>query len=195
MNNNSNGQNNQFENDNPYSGQNNQPVNNNPYNGQNNQPINDNLYGQNNQYEQNTYNDFQNETPNNNYYGNNYSNNNYNYTPPQDNSNFQIPFSESSMPGYGLSIGSLVCGICSIVFCCCYGIVGVILGIIAIILSGKSTSLNNGYSSSMAKAGKICGIIGLILGALYFIYVIIAFIFALNSPSFMSDLYDYSNWL
>lgn len=194
MNNNSNDQNNQFENDNPYSGQNSQPVDNNPYNS--NQSVNDNLYGQ------STYNDFQKETPNNdNYYDNNYSNNNYNnmpnynYTSPQDNSNFQVPFSESSMPGYGLSIGSLVCGICSIVFCCCYGIVGVILGIIAIILSGKSTRLNSGYSSSMAKAGKICGIIGLILGALYFIYVIIAFVFALNSPSFISDLYDYSNWL
>jgi len=59
----------------------------------------------------------------------------------------------------------LVFGIVSIVTCCCYGIIGLIFGIIAIVLAKKATVvyLENpeqytGYSN--VKTGKILAIIG-----------------------------------
>ena len=75
----------------------------------------------------------------------------------------------------------LVLGIASIVSCFCYAVPGVICGIIALVLSGKSMSMYNAdparYTSSSlsnVKAGKICAIIGLILSALYLICIVIA---------------------
>lgn len=74
----------------------------------------------------------------------------------------------------------LVLGILSIVFCFCYGLIGLILGIIAIVLASKDKKLytaNPGeYTEGSYKnlnAGRICAIIGLILSALYLIYVIV----------------------
>ena len=70
----------------------------------------------------------------------------------------------------------LVMGICSIFFSCFF--VGVVLGIIGIVLSGKgrkmykdNPSLYEGYSQ--LNAGFIMSIIGTALGALYVIYWII----------------------
>lgn len=70
----------------------------------------------------------------------------------------------------------LVLGICSIVFSCFF--VGVVLGIIGIVLSGKgrkmykdNPSLYEGYGQ--LNAGFIMSIIGTALGALYTIYWII----------------------
>ncbi|WP_406683974.1 CCC motif membrane protein [Seonamhaeicola sp. MEBiC1930] len=71
----------------------------------------------------------------------------------------------------------LVFGILSIATCCCYGIIGLILGIIAIVLANKAAKVYaenpeayTGYSN--VKTGKILAIIGIILSALYFILVI-----------------------
>ncbi len=73
----------------------------------------------------------------------------------------------------------LVMGILSIVTCFCYGVIGLILGIIAIVLASKDKKL---YSLSPEiftqasfknlNAGRICAIIGLILSALYLIFMI-----------------------
>ena len=70
----------------------------------------------------------------------------------------------------------LVMGICSIVFSCFF--VGVVLGIIGIVLSGKgrkmykdNPSLYEGYGQ--LNAGFIMSIVGTALGALYVIYWII----------------------
>ncbi|MGE0562337.1 MAG: CCC motif membrane protein [Flavobacteriales bacterium] len=78
------------------------------------------------------------------------------------------------------STGVLVLGILSIVFCFCYGLVGMVLGIIAIVLGNKANKLYNDnpntYSESSyknMKAGKVCGIIGLCLSSLYLIVIII----------------------
>ncbi|MCB0381517.1 MAG: DUF4190 domain-containing protein [Flavobacteriales bacterium] len=78
------------------------------------------------------------------------------------------------------STGVLVLGILSIVFCFCYGLVGMVLGIIAIVLGKKANKLYNDnpntYSESSyknMKAGKVCGIIGLCLSSLYLIVIII----------------------
>jgi hypothetical protein len=74
----------------------------------------------------------------------------------------------------------LVTGIISIVGCFCYGIVGIICGIIAMVLAKKDMALYNanpsGYtpgSFSNLKAGKTCAIVGLILSALYLLIIII----------------------
>jgi hypothetical protein len=71
----------------------------------------------------------------------------------------------------------LVFGIISILTCCCYGIIGLILGIIAIVLANKATKIYaenpenyTGYSN--VKTGKILAIIGVILSALYLIVVV-----------------------
>lgn len=67
----------------------------------------------------------------------------------------------------------LVLGILSIVTCCCYGIPGVILAVIALVLSKKDRQLyamNVGaYTEGSYKnlnAGRVCAIIGLILSIL-----------------------------
>lgn len=80
--------------------------------------------------------------------------------------------------------GALVLGIISIVGAFCYGIVGVICGIIGLILANKDRKLyqatpelysQSSYSSS--NAGRICSIIGLILGGIFLLIMIVYFIF------------------
>jgi len=84
---------------------------------------------------------------------------------------------EQSLPN---ATAVLVLGILSIIFCFCYGFIGVILGIIALVLASKSgrlyASSPNNYTESSyknMKAGKVCAIIGLSLSSLYLIYFII----------------------
>lgn len=90
----------------------------------------------------------------------------------------------------------LVLGILSIVTCFCYGILGIILGIIAIVLAGKDKTL---YASSPDQytlasfknlnAGRTCAIIGIILSVICLIVMIgiIALVGfeALNDPDEM----------
>lgn len=76
----------------------------------------------------------------------------------------------------------LVLGIISIVGCFCYGTVGFICGIIAIVLASKAKKLldlnpdmySEGSIKNM-KAGRTCAIIGLILSALFLLLVIVYF--------------------
>jgi hypothetical protein len=74
----------------------------------------------------------------------------------------------------------LVLGILSIVFCWCYGIIGTILGIIALVLANKDLKLYKEnprkYSESSYKnlnAGRVTAIIGLSLSALFLLYLIV----------------------
>ncbi len=73
----------------------------------------------------------------------------------------------------------LVLGILSIVTCWCFGIVGLIMGIIALIMSnraGAEYKANYGQYSEVSyknmQAGKICAIIGTCLSGIFFIYMI-----------------------
>ena len=75
------------------------------------------------------------------------------------------------------STAVLVLGILSIVGCCCYGLPGLVLGIIAVAMAGKPTRLYkaspedySGYGN--VKAGKIMGIIGIILSILTVAYLL-----------------------
>ncbi len=74
----------------------------------------------------------------------------------------------------------LVFGILSILGCCCYGFLGVIFGIIALIMAKKATALYtenpelyDGYSN--VKTGRILAIIGLIISAISLIWSIYIF--------------------
>ena len=75
---------------------------------------------------------------------------------------------------------ALVLGIISIPTCICYGIPGMACGIIAIILGSKAVKLYkanpgiyNPSSFNNANAGKVCGIIGVILSSLFLVYIIV----------------------
>jgi hypothetical protein len=77
----------------------------------------------------------------------------------------------------------LVLGIFSIIGCFCYGILGLIAGIITIVLANKDLALYranpNNYTVGSYKnvnAGRTCAIIGLSLSAIYLLLVIILLI-------------------
>lgn len=67
----------------------------------------------------------------------------------------------------GNGIACMVLGIVSIVFGCS-PLIGLVCGIIAIIMNRKDQQL--GIQSSYHKAGFICGIIGVCLGAIALVY-------------------------
>lgn len=86
------------------------------------------------------------------------------------------------------SQASLILGIFSIVTCCCYGIPGIILGIIGLLQANKAIAIHNenpetydGFGN--ANTGKIMSIIGLVLGIL----TIISMFYALSRPEFMEE--------
>jgi len=71
----------------------------------------------------------------------------------------------------------LVFGILTLVGCCCYGIVGVIFGIITLVMAKKAIEIYNtnpemylGYQN--VKIGRILAIIGLILSGLFLLSII-----------------------
>lgn len=75
----------------------------------------------------------------------------------------------------------IVLGIASIVLCWCYGILGIILSVVALILANQSAKLFNAnpemytdYSS--VKTGKVLAIIGLVLNIL----VILMFLWVIS---------------
>lgn len=114
---------------------------------------------------------------------------------PQSGPSFNQPFNQGNQfppQGGGFGFGGmqqalpnatavLVLGILSIVTCCCfYGIISLVLGIIAIVLSKKDIGLylsNAGMytegSYKNLKAGRLCAIIGVALSALIIIACII----------------------
>ena len=72
----------------------------------------------------------------------------------------------------------LVFGILSIVTCCCYGILGLIFGIVALVLAKKAKQiyvadpeLYSGYGN--VKTGRILAIIGIILSVINLIASIV----------------------
>lgn len=80
----------------------------------------------------------------------------------------------------------LVFGILSIIGCCCWGIVGLVFGIIAMVMAQKATELYNanpeiytGYSN--VKTGKILAIIGIVLSTLMVLtYIVMLSMFGIE---------------
>lgn len=102
-----------------------------------------------------------------------------NQTPSQQSS--PLPPAPIALPN---AIAVLVLGIVSIVGCFCYGIIGLVCGIIAIVLSNKdirlfkaSPDLYTAGSYSNLKSGRVCAIVGLSLSAVYLIVIICYIIF------------------
>ncbi len=91
---------------------------------------------------------------------------------------------------------ALILGILSIITCWCYGIVGLILGGVGLMLANKDTklyqqnpSLYDNYGN--VKAGKILSIIGIVLGLLFLAYMVWLFsvvgMDALSNPELMQE--------
>lgn len=96
-------------------------------------------------------------------------------TVPEVNPNVQQPLPNAT--------AVLVLGILSIVMCFCYGLFGVAMGIIAIVLSSKAKTLYNEnpgqYTIGSYKnmnAGRICAIIGTVISSLVLAFWVIYFI-------------------
>ena len=73
-------------------------------------------------------------------------------------------------PTNGLSIASLVLGICSIVLWWFFGL-GIVLGILAVVFGVKARRRT---PNGMATAGLVTGIIGLSLSVLFVVLVVIS---------------------
>jgi M penetrans paralogue family 26 len=94
----------------------------------------------------------------------------------------QVPI--GMQPALPNATAALVLGIISIPTCFCAGLIGLTAGIIAIVLGSKAIKLYRSNPSAYtissynnANAGKICGIIGTVLSALYLLYVAIYLLF------------------
>jgi len=107
-------------------------------------------------------------------------------------------FGQISLPN---STPVLVLGILAILSCCCYGVPGLILGIIGLVLGNKDLALYksnpSAYTESSyknSKAGRICSIIALILSALYVLLIVAFIIFfgfaALQDPQHMREVLE-----
>lgn len=99
------------------------------------------------------------------------------------------------------STGVLVMGIISIATCWCYGVPGIVLGIISLSLGGKAKKLYEANSSLYTlssfknlKAGRTCAIIGLSLSALYLLFLIIYIIFLIAMGAAVSTAFGTMPW-
>ncbi len=100
------------------------------------------------------------------------------FTQPQQTGNYDAPPVQQNLPN---STAVLVLGILSLVFICPYiSLIGIVLGIIAIILAGKDNTLytNNPSRYTLSsfnnlKAGRVCAIIGLSIAVVTFVISIL----------------------
>ncbi|MBQ8189386.1 MAG: hypothetical protein IJZ44_06375 [Lachnospiraceae bacterium] len=95
----------------------------------------------------------------------------YGYQQPYQGDIYRQPGEGSGVDGK--AVGSLVCGILGILLCCCYGIPGIILGIIAIVLAIMAKRDNMGTFPGIALAGMICGIVAVVAGAIFIVCMIV----------------------
>ncbi len=85
------------------------------------------------------------------------------------------------------STAVLVLGILSLVTCVFYGVIGIILSIIALILAKKDMELYKTNPAAYAisfknlKAGRVCAIIGLILSSIFFLVILGVFLTAMSN--------------
>ena len=99
------------------------------------------------------------------------------------NENTIIETSQNRTENVPYSISVLVLGICSIVTCGCYGLPGLVCGIVALVQSKigltayeENPSLYKEDSLKNLKAGKTCATIGVILSSIFFMVILVYFI-------------------
>lgn len=104
-----------------------------------------------------------------------------------------IDFEQKTLPN---ATAVLVLGILSIVTCCCYGIPGIIMGIIALVLYKKDKAMYDlnpsAYQNySNLNTGRILAIIGIVLSVLMIIYFIGIIMYigfdAITNPELMQE--------
>lgn len=90
----------------------------------------------------------------------------------------------------------LILGIVSIISCCCYGVIGIITGVVALVLYKKDAQLYRQHPEQytgfdVLKAGRILAIIGIVLSVLYIVYILVIFSIigwdALNNPQLIQE--------
>jgi len=86
----------------------------------------------------------------------------------------------------GMATASMICGIISVIPCC-YGCIALILAIVAIVLSITGKKKADEAGQKKAKAGLICGIIGVVIN----IVVLIAYFILQASGAMSSSSYYY----
>ena len=87
----------------------------------------------------------------------------------------QYPYSSlaNSAPSRGRSVASMVLGILSIVLCWLFGVPGLVMGIVAIVLAVR-VGREQGRKDGMAVAGFVTGIIGTRVFSSFYVLVFIA---------------------
>jgi len=89
------------------------------------------------------------------------------------------------LPTSGYAVASLVLGIASLALCLFYGLPSLVCGPLALVFSnmaGKDIRAGkvNPSSAGLAKAGKICGLIGLLLGIFFILTMVLVIVFAVS---------------
>lgn len=82
---------------------------------------------------------------------------------------------------------ALVCGILAIVFSF-IPIVGIILGIVAIVFAGKAVRMFG--HSGKATGGKVCGILGIVFSVLMIVFTVVVMMIGFGAISTMDSDYD-----
>lgn len=93
----------------------------------------------------------------------------------------------------------LILGIFSILTCCCWGVLGLVLGIIALVLAKKDLALYNANPQSYTNysnlnTGRILAIVGIVLSAIYLI-VNIYFLVTIGQEGLMEMQQEYMRQL
>ena len=94
------------------------------------------------------------------------------------------------------AVGALVMGILSILTCMCYGVIGLILAIIGLVISKQDNQLVKDNPDVMymnagaLKAGRILCIIGLVFNILMIIYfVVILLVIGTEDPQVFDEIF------
>lgn len=101
---------------------------------------------------------------------------------PQTGRTVQTPPPAEKQPANAAAIISLICGILSILCCCC-GWLSPLLGIVAIILA--LVSRKGGKMSGLAIGGLICGIAGALFGL---VIIIASFAMSAGTESMVESI-------
>ncbi len=89
--------------------------------------------------------------------------------------------------GNSKATAALVCGILAIVFSF-IPIVGIILGIVAIVFAGKATRMFG--HSGKATGGKVCGILGIVFSVLMIVFTVVVMMFGYSVASSIDEIYE-----
>ncbi|MET9969321.1 DUF4190 domain-containing protein [Streptomyces sp. NPDC006356] len=98
-------------------------------------------------------------------------------------------------PQNGMGVAALVLGILSCCLFCLYGVVSIVLGILAVVFGIKGrrkAERGEATNHGQAQAGLITGIIGLVLGILMIVLIAIGITAAINSDDYDDDYYGAS---